>query len=97
VPSTGPLQKDGTQNTARSKATRRHTRGPIPAYRQAAAKPPPIVFIDGIRATVDQMRSLDRTQVNTGEVIKGRAAVSIYGAEAKDGVIVATTKRDGVG
>jgi outer membrane receptor for ferrienterochelin and colicin len=43
------------------------------------------------------MRSLDRTQVNTGEVIKGRAAVSIYGAEAKDGVIVATTKRDGVG
>jgi bla regulator protein BlaR1 len=73
-------------------------RKPIAAHRQTRpAAPLPIVFIDGIRATMDQMKSLDRKQINTVEVIKGPAAISVYGAEAKDGVIVVTTKRDGVG
>jgi len=64
-----------------------------PTLGQINRTPPSVVFIDGVRATMGQAMSLDREQIETVEVIKGRAAVSLYGAEAKNGVIVITTKR----
>ena len=54
----------------------------------------PLVFVDGI--AVDGVPAdLAPESIERVEVIKGAAAVRIYGADARDGVIQITTKRRG--
>jgi hypothetical protein len=57
----------------------------------------PIIFIDGVRATVSRMDSLDRTQIQSVDVLKGPYAAARYASEpdAAKGVIVIKTKRGG--
>ncbi|HEY5060577.1 MAG TPA: M56 family metallopeptidase, partial [Gemmatimonadaceae bacterium] len=54
-----------------------------------------LIFIDGVRSTESQMRSLGPTQIESVEVLKGAAAAQEYGTDAAKGVIVIKTKRGG--
>lgn len=49
----------------------------------------PIYFVDGVRVDAPELDSLDIVRV---EVVKGAAAVQIYGEEAAEGVIRITTR-----
>jgi bla regulator protein blaR1 len=76
-----------------------------PANVSAAANATPVstknafaglIFIDGTRASDGQMKALDRTQIESVEVLKGAAAVAAYAEpEAANGVITIKTKRSG--
>jgi TonB-dependent SusC/RagA subfamily outer membrane receptor len=55
-------------------------------------EPSPIVIIDGVRSEASALRTLDRTRIDKVEVLKGALAISVYGADATNGVIVVTTK-----
>jgi TonB-dependent SusC/RagA subfamily outer membrane receptor len=56
----------------------------------------PIVIVDGVRLKADGPGSpldrIDPGSIQTIEVIKGAQAVTLYGQDAADGVIVITTK-----
>jgi TonB-dependent SusC/RagA subfamily outer membrane receptor len=52
----------------------------------------PILFIDGVRKDESALKSLDRSRIESVNVLKGSAAVEQYGADATNGVIVVTTK-----
>jgi beta-lactamase regulating signal transducer with metallopeptidase domain len=55
-----------------------------------------LIFIDGVRATEAQMKTLDRAQIESVEVIKGPFAAALYKEpEAANGVITIKTKRGG--
>ena len=55
-----------------------------------------LIFIDGARATESEMKSLDRTQIESVEVLKGPYAALFYSdPEAGKGVIAIKTKRGG--
>jgi TonB-dependent SusC/RagA subfamily outer membrane receptor len=58
----------------------------------AMKEPAPIVIIDGVRSDASALRTLDRTRIDKVEVLKGPLALSVYGADATNGVIVVTTK-----
>ena len=55
----------------------------------------PMLFIDGVRSDAAALKAIDRARIATVNVVKGAAAVSSYGAEAKNGVILVTTKAAG--
>jgi hypothetical protein len=68
----------------------------------AAVKPPSktaftgLIYIDGVRSTDGQMRSLLPTQIESVEVLKGAAAAQEFAdPDAARGVIVIKTKRGG--
>jgi hypothetical protein len=55
-----------------------------------------LIFIDGVRSTESQMRSLGPTQIESVEVLKGAAAAQEFAdPAAASGVIVIKTKRGG--
>jgi hypothetical protein len=55
-----------------------------------------LVFIDGVRSTMSQVKALDQRQIESVEVLKGAYAAQEYGdPEAAQGVIVIKTKRGG--
>jgi TonB-dependent SusC/RagA subfamily outer membrane receptor len=58
----------------------------------AASEATPILFIDGVRADVSALKTIDRTRIDRVEVLKGPLALGLYGADASNGVIVITTK-----
>ena len=54
-----------------------------------------IVFIDGKRvSSQDALRDLDPRRVRSIEIIKARAAESLYGTEARRGAILIYTSSD---
>jgi TonB-dependent starch-binding outer membrane protein SusC len=53
-----------------------------------------LVLVDGVRlASMDSLKELDPTDVETVEVLKRTAATRLYGVEGARGVIFITTKR----
>ena len=52
----------------------------------------PLVIIDGISATIDDLNSLNPNDVKSVNVLKDAALASIYGVKGGSGVIVITTK-----
>jgi len=50
----------------------------------------PLIFVDGVRS--ESLDNIDPAAIDMIEVIKGGAAVKLYGAEAQDGVIRITMK-----
>lgn len=56
----------------------------------------PIIMIDGVlmQGAVSGIRQLDPNTIESVEVIKGEAAVRLYGERARNGVITIKTKRD---
>ena len=63
-----------------------------PAELQGAT---PILIIDDVRSDPAALKSIDRARIATVNVLKGASAVSLYGPDAKNGVIVVRTKPAG--
>ncbi len=58
-------------------------------------KPAPITYVvDGKAATCAAAMSLPSTRIASVEVLKGAAAVSLYGPSATAGVVVIQTKQE---
>ena len=55
----------------------------------------PILLIDDVRADMSALKKIDRARIATVNVLKGVSAVSLYGPDAKNGVIVVRTKAAG--
>lgn len=53
----------------------------------------PLIMIDGKRSTKAEMDALDEKRIDHINVLKGKAATEIYGAEGKNGVIEIKTKK----
>lgn len=53
----------------------------------------PVIFIDGVRVEPTALQSIDRTRIETVEVIKGPAAGEAYGPEAAAGAIIVRLKK----
>jgi TonB-dependent SusC/RagA subfamily outer membrane receptor len=56
----------------------------------------PILMIDGVlvQTGVSGLRQIDPNTIESVEIIKGEAAVRLYGERARNGVITIKTKRD---
>ena len=57
-----------------------------------AGRGDPLLLIDGVRSTRDDMNRLDPKTIENVEVIKGAGAIAEYGPDAQRGVITITTK-----
>lgn len=53
----------------------------------------PMVLIDGVRSDMDAFRRLDRSSIESVEVLKGPSAVKTYGEAGANGVISIKTKK----
>lgn len=74
-------------------APARRTTGDSAPKQQPAA---PLILIDGAPATMSDMQSLDRSQIEHVDVFKGPAAAQRFtGPDAARGVIAITTRRPG--
>ncbi len=54
-----------------------------------------IYIVDGARMNYDKVQVIDPQEIDNVSVLKGDAATSVYGTEAKDGVVIITTKNNG--
>ncbi|MBZ4657545.1 MAG: hypothetical protein JG771_681 [Methermicoccus sp.] len=54
-----------------------------------------IFMVDGTRTNYDKVQVIDPQEIDNVSVLKGDAATSVYGTEAKDGVVIITTKNNG--
>jgi beta-lactamase regulating signal transducer with metallopeptidase domain len=57
-----------------------------------ARRTEPMILIDGVRSTTEEMRAIDPKKIENVEVLKGTAAIHAYGADAEHGVITISTK-----
>jgi TonB-dependent SusC/RagA subfamily outer membrane receptor len=53
----------------------------------------PKVIIDSTEVSYSEMKTMDPNQIQTIQIFKGESAISAYGPEAINGVIVITTKK----
>ncbi|HTE44476.1 MAG TPA: M56 family metallopeptidase [Gemmatimonadaceae bacterium] len=67
--------------------------GPLPQLSRTAFTG--LIFIDGVRSTESQIKLLDRTQIESVEILKGPAAALAYGPGGANGVIAIKTKPAG--
>ena len=66
---------------------------PVVIRLDSAAANAPLLLIDGVRSTMDDMHRLDPKTIANVEVLKGNAAIAEYGPDAQRGVITITTKQ----
>lgn len=52
----------------------------------------PLVYIDGVKASTEDLKSLSAEKIKSVEVLKDKSALEKYGDEGKNGVILVTTK-----
>ena len=55
----------------------------------------PILFVDDVRTDMAALKTLDRARIATVNILKGASAVSLYGPDAKNGVILVRMKPAG--
>ena len=55
----------------------------------------PILIVDDVRKDMATLKTLDRARIATVNILKGASAVSEYGPDAKNGVIVVRMKPAG--
>jgi beta-lactamase regulating signal transducer with metallopeptidase domain len=53
----------------------------------------PLLLIDGVRSSFDDLNRLDQKKIDKVEILKGAAAIDAYGADARRGVVTVTTKQ----
>jgi hypothetical protein len=53
----------------------------------------PLIFLNGTRISMTELRELDQDRIASIEIVKGAAATSLYGAEGRDGAIHIALKR----
>lgn len=66
-------------------------RGQLPDLYGCEAKP--LLLIDGKRASWDGTPDLNPSEIESVEVLKGQAALRLYGADGKNGVVQITTRK----
>ena len=62
-------------------------------YISTDAENSPLIFIDNIEATREELENLDPNTIASMHVVKGKKHTQIYGEKAKNGVILVTTKK----
>ncbi len=63
------------------------------ARRMARNCPTPLLIVDGKRTDWDDGLDFNPGDIETVDVIKGAAAFAKYGAAARDGVVMVTTRK----
>lgn len=63
-----------------------------PAWLRAKTKGTPMYMIDGHGATAAQLRRLGQKQVASVNVLDGAKAAKLYGPNARNGMVIITTK-----
>lgn len=53
----------------------------------------PVYFIDGKRASADEVKKLEKERIQSVDVLKGEAARAKYGDDGKNGVVLITLKK----
>lgn len=61
--------------------------------RLACESPPPLLFVDGKRASWEGPDDLDPGAIETVEVVKGAMAIRLYGEAGRHGVVSITTRK----
>ena len=56
-------------------------------------KEKPLLIVDGIEKPYSQMEKMNASDIESISVLKDAAGTAIYGAKAKNGVILITTKK----
>ncbi|MDU9008943.1 MAG: TonB-dependent receptor plug domain-containing protein, partial [Phocaeicola vulgatus] len=56
-------------------------------------KEKPLLIVDGIEKPYSQMEKINVSDIESISVLKDAAGTAIYGAKAKNGVILITTKK----
>ncbi|KAB8152460.1 TonB-dependent receptor plug domain-containing protein [Kordia sp. TARA_039_SRF] len=56
-------------------------------------KEKPLFIVDGKKVSNEKFKDLDADNIKTVEVLKGKSAIEKYGDEAKNGVVIVTTKK----
>lgn len=64
------------------------------AVRGLSLKNDPLIFVDKKRVTSDELKQLNRDDIESVSVLKEKSATAIYGDEGKDGVILIETKKN---
>ena len=62
----------------------------VPATKDLGA---PLIYLNGTRISMAELRKLDRDRIASIEIMKGPAATSLYGPEGRDGVIHVSLKQ----
>lgn len=60
--------------------------------RERALSEEPLFFVDGKEVSATVVRAMTPTTIETIEVVKGAAAVALYGQRASRGVVIISTK-----
>ena len=63
----------------------------------AEADPAPLIYVDGVRTRQDLFDEIDPDQIERIEIVKGEAAIVMYGDDAAGGVILIFLKPDAAG
>lgn len=58
-----------------------------------SGKDTPLIIIDGMIASQEKVEKLNKTEIESVNVLKDKQATAIYGARAANGVILITTKK----
>ena len=66
---------------------------PIPYLKGVATQAKPMLLIDGVRSSLDEIERLDPKTIENIEILKGAAAVATYGPDAQGGIITITMKK----
>ena len=53
----------------------------------------PLIFIDGKESTYEEMKKLDKENIESVDVSKGKKSKDKYGSKADNGVVEITTKK----
>lgn len=64
-----------------------------PAWLQAKVSGSPMYIVNGKGATAAQLRSLTQQEVASVNVLEGSRAVALYGKNARNGMVLITTKK----
>lgn len=65
-----------------------------PAWLRSKATGSPMYVINGKVATVAQLKALRQTDVASVRVLDGSRAVTLYGKNARNGMVIVTTKAE---
>ena len=68
-------------------------RSAAPVAASTVALLPLLYVVDGVRLGRDQVPAIEPNRVASVEVIKGRTALELFGADAAYGVVLITTKQ----
>jgi len=64
-----------------------------PVASSTVALLPLLYVVDGVRLSRDQVPAIEASRVASVEIVKGRAALERFGADASYGVVLITTKQ----